>query len=115
MTGIEALEYLRTHRYAAIRCKAWPEDVCISASISGLDCTWARYYHDGIFENAVDEHIPDEDMTVQTIFTNFFDELFTKEWEIVTAPSCFTFPPVKCGWNEYYDPRYPDERFPEAE
>ena len=115
MTGMEALEYLRTHRYAAIRCKTWPEDVCISACISGLDCTWARYYHEGIFENAVDEHIPDEDMTVQTIFTNFFDELFTKEWEIVTAPSCFTSPPVKCGWNEYYDPRHPDERFPEAE
>lgn len=115
MTGMEALEYLRTHRYAAIRCKTWPEDVQIQAAISGLDCTWARYYHEGIFENRVDQNCDDEDQTVMVIFENFFDELFTKDWEIIGAPTCFTYPPVKCGWNEYYDPRYPDERFPEEE
>lgn len=113
MTGMEALEYLRTHRYTAIRCKSWPEGVRISASISGLDCTWAYYYHEGLFEK--NNHDQDEDLTVQTIFANFFDELFTQEWEIMDNPPDFTFPPVKCGWNEYYDPRYPDERFPEAE
>ena len=114
MTGLEALEYLRTHRYAGVRCKTWDDDKCLLSCCSGLDCTFWRYRNDGAFEEAM-EHQQCEDMALEWISERFFDDLFSGEWEVINTDRYFTSPPVKCGRDEYYDPRYPEERFPEAE
>ena len=114
MTGMQALEYIRTHRYGAVRCKDWEEDVFILIKASGFEVSWAHYRDDDLYDrHSINKENPED--TVFSIFENFFDQLFDSEWEIFDAKDIVGNQPVKCGWNEYYDPRYPDERFPEAE
>lgn len=114
MTGMEALEYLRTHRYAAVRCKDWDEDVFILTKASCFDTSWAHYWDSDLYErHSVNKHTPE--VIVFSIFSQFFEQLYTAEWEIYDAKTKLGYEPVKCGWNEYYNPEFQHERFPKEE
>jgi len=114
MTGLEALAYLRNHRYGAVRCNDWAEEQFILTQCSGNEMSWWNYYLDDFLEKRFPKiseyHKPcfnDED--VSHLFECFFVDVFEKEWEIMDATKIIGNAPIECEPNDYYDPRYPED------
>ena len=114
MTGLEALAYLRNHRFGAVRCKDWAEDEFILTKSSAHEESWWHYEPSQMLERYFPK-IEDYDkpcltcLDVFTIFEMFFYDVFQKEWEIFDATKWIGYAPVKCEPTDYYNPEYPED------
>jgi hypothetical protein len=114
MTGLEALAYLRNHRFGAVRCKNWAEDEFILTKSSAHEESWWHYEPSPMLERYFPK-IDDYDKPCLTctnvfvIFEMFFYDVFQRDWEIFDATKWIGYAPVECEPTDYFNPEYPED------